>query len=100
MREEIDVSTDVEADRPIPGPYSMRSFASAAHRADKTLVATFTKNLETLPGAAPDPKTEAWWRTQPEAWAACRKDPRPPAEAMADYVAWLKGLPGLPVFVG
>jgi hypothetical protein len=100
MAEEIYVSTDVEADGPIPGPHSMLSFGSAAYRADKTLVGTFSRNLETLPGAAPDPKTAAWWKTQPEAWAACRKDPGSPAEAMRDYVTWLRGLPGKPVFVG
>jgi hypothetical protein len=68
--------------------------------ADKTLVSTFSRNLVTLPGAAPDPKTAEWWQTQPEAWAACRTDPRPPEEAMNDYVRWLKALPGSPVFVG
>ena len=46
---EIYVSTDVEADGPIPGPYSLLSFASAAYLADKTLVGTFEANLETLP---------------------------------------------------
>ena len=39
---EIYVSTDVETDGPIPGPHSMLSFGSAAYRADKTLVSTFT----------------------------------------------------------
>ena len=96
---EIYVSTDVESDGPIPGPHSMLSFASAAYRADKTLVATFWANLELLPGAQGDPKTMAWWGTQPEAWAATRVDPQDPADAMRRYVAWLKGLPGRPVFV-
>ena len=100
MAIEIYVSTDIEADGPIPGPHSMLSFASAAYRSDKTLVGTFARNLETLAGAAPDPKTEAWWKTQPEAWAACREDLQPPVAAMHDYVAWLDGLPGRPVFVG
>ena len=99
-RPEIYVSTDVEADGPIPGMNSMLSFGSAAYLADKTLLGTFTANLETLPGAAPDPKTMEWWKTQPEAWAACRKDPQPPEKAMKDYLAWLKSLPGRPVFVG
>lgn len=100
MPPEIYVSTDVEADGPIPGPHSMLSFASAAFRGDKTLVGTFTRNLETLPGASADPKTAAWWQTQPEAWAACRSDPCAPERAMAEYVDWLRGLPGKPVFVG
>lgn len=97
---EVYVSTDVEADGPIPGPHSMLSFASAAYLADKTLVGTFEANLATLPEATGDPKTMAWWATQPAAWAACRANPREPADAMPEYVAWLKRLPGRPVFVG
>ena len=96
---EIYVSTDIEADGPIPGPNSMLSLASAAYLADKTLVATFSANLIPLPGAACDPNTMAWWQTQPDAWAACRSNLREPAEAMRAYVAWLQSLPGKPVFV-
>lgn len=97
---EIYVSTDVETDGPIPGPNSMLSFASAAYRADKTLVDTFTANLETLPGAAGDPATMNWWSTQPKAWAATRTHLEPAEQAMPRYVAWIKRLPGRPVFVG
>lgn len=96
---EIYLSTDVETDGPIPGPHSMLSLGSAAYTADKQLVSTFTANLETLPGAAADPKTAAWWATQPAAWAACRTDLEAPAAAMARYVAWIKRLQGKPVFV-
>ena len=46
---EIYISTDIEADGPIPGVYSMLSFASAAYLADKTLVDTFAINLIELP---------------------------------------------------
>lgn len=96
---EVYVSTDVEADGPIPGPNSMLSFASAAFLADKTLVGTFAANLETLPGAAGDPVTTAWWAKCPQAFAATRTDLEAPARAMGRYVAWLRGLPGAPVFV-
>jgi hypothetical protein len=96
---EIYVSTDVETDGPIPGPHSLLSFASAAYRADKTLVSTFAVNLETLPGAAGHPSTMAWWKENPEAWAAARTDPQDPAEALPRYVRWVKALPGRPVFV-
>lgn len=99
-KQEIYVSTDVEADGPIPGPHSMLSFGSAAYLADKTLVGTFSANLETLPGASPHPRTLAWWEQNPKAQAALQHDSRAPAEAMAAYVEWLKGLPGKPVFVG
>lgn len=97
---EIYVSTDVETDGPIPGPYSMLSFGSAAYTARKDLLGTFTANLELLPGAAADPKTAAWWVGKPEAWAACRQNLETPEVAMPRYVAWLKALPGKPVFVG
>ena len=97
---EVYVSTDVEADGPIPGPHSMLSFASAAFLANKTQVGTFAANLDTLPGAAGDSKTRAWWQSQPEAWAACRANTRDPADVMPEYVRWLKKLPGKVVFVG
>ncbi len=97
---EIYVSTDIEADGPIPGPNSMLSLASAAYRADKSVISTFSVNLETLPEASPDPRTTAWWQGFPEAWAACRTDTRTPEAAMRDYAAWLGQLPGRVVFLG
>jgi hypothetical protein len=97
---EIYVSTDVETDGPIPGPHSMLSIGSAAYDEEGRLVSTFTANLESLPGASPNPDTAKWWATQPEAWAAVMKDRQDPAEAMQAYVDWVKTLPGIPVFVG
>lgn len=97
---EIYVSTDVETDGPVPGLYSMLSFGSAAYMADKTLISTFSANLETLPGASAHPDTMKWWETQPAAWEACRQNLQSPEAAMKQYVSWLKELPGHPVFVG
>ncbi len=96
---EVYVSTDIEADGPIPGPNSMLSFASAVYSSDKRLIDTFSANLITLPDATGDPRTMEWWKTQPEAWAACRENVRDPALVMPEYVAWVKKLPGKPVFV-
>jgi hypothetical protein len=97
---EIYISTDVETDGPIPGPHSMLSFGSAAYMPDKTLISTFTANLETLPDASGHPDTMAWWAEQPEAWKASRENMRPPGVVMREYVEWLDGLPGKPVFIG
>lgn len=97
---EIYVSTDIEADGPIPGPHSMLSFASGAFSADGEIIDTFEANLELLEGATGDPKTMEWWATQKEAWEAHRKNLEHPEKAMKRYVAWLKSLPGSPVFVG
>ena len=98
--QEIYISTDVEADGPIPGQNSMLSFGSAAYTKDKVLLSTFEANLELLPGAAADPTTEQWWQTQPEAWTYCRRNLQAPEMAMKNYVAWIESLPGKPVFVG
>jgi hypothetical protein len=96
---EIYISTDVESDGPIPGVNSMLSFASAAFLPDKTMVGTFSANLELLEGAKGDAKTMEWWKTQPEAWAACRADTQAPEAAMRKYADWIKGLGHKPVFV-
>lgn len=97
---EVFVSTDIEADGPIPGPHSMLSLGSVALDADGDELAAFSANLQTLPGAGPHPHTSTFWHSHPEAWAACRRDPEPPLAVMQRYAAWLDGLPGPPVFVG
>lgn len=97
---EIYVSTDVEADGPIPGPHSMLSFGSVAYLADKTVVGEFTANLLPLPGAAPHPRTMNWWGGFPEALAKARENPEDPAEALKRYAKWVRKLPGRAVFVG
>lgn len=99
-RPETYVSTDIEANGPIPGPYSMWSLGAAAYDVDGVLVDTFSINLEDLPGTVGDPDTMAWWQKQPEALAAARRDPQPPAVAMYSFAKWLDGLPGDLVFAG
>ena len=100
MTQELYVSTDVEADGPIPGITSMLSFGSAVYTKDKALISTFEANLALLEGAESDAKTMAWWKTQPEAWKDCRTNLEPPVEGMQRYLAWLKELDGNLVFVG
>ena len=97
---ELYISTDIEADGPIPGPHSMLSFGSAAFTEEGELISTFTVNLETLPGATMHPETQKFWDRNEKAWAACREDPIEPKIAMEDYKEWLNSLDGKPVFVG
>lgn len=87
------VVTDIEVDGFRPGEHSMRSFASVAVRADGIPLATFEAVLEPLPGSAPDPDVLAWWRTQPQAWAAATTGARPASDVMAEFVAWVRSLP-------
>ncbi len=98
--QEIYVSTDIEADGPIPGANSLLSLASAAFTNSGELLATFSVNIDTLPGATSDPETMKWWSTQEAAWQVCRTDTKTPQQSMNDYHAWLKALPHNPVFVG
>lgn len=101
---EIYFSTDIEADGPIPGKYSMLSFGSAAFTSDGAMVDTFSANLETLPDASQDPDTMDWWKRQAEAWEAHRKDTRPAEAVMPEYIQWVDSVckkhHGRPVFVG
>jgi 3' exoribonuclease, RNase T-like/Prokaryotic homologs of the JAB domain len=96
---EIYISTDIETDGPIPGPNSMLSFGSVAFNDRGEEIGSFTANLWELTDARPDPDTQAWWKTQPEAWQAARTNPEAAADVMPRYVAWIKTLPGKPVFV-
>lgn len=98
--EETYVSTDIESNGPIPGTYSMLSFASAAYKADGTLISTFEANLEFLGSdAAVHPPTMKFWSENPEAWKATRKNLQEPKAAMTTYCKWVDELPGKPVFV-
>jgi hypothetical protein len=97
---EIYAATAIETDGPAPGRCSMLSLASAAYQRDKTLISSFTVNLELLAGAEGDADRVAWWKSKPNAWAVCRFEPEPIGQAMMDYVDWLDHLPGRPIFVG
>lgn len=96
---EIYVSVDIEADGPIPGPHSMLSIGAVAFDDTGSAIADYSANLQTLPEATADPQTTQWWQRFPDAWAACRVDPRPPAEVMTEFSGWVEALPGTPIFV-
>jgi len=97
------ISTDVETDGPIPGPYSMLSIGSVVVSATGELLETFSANLDPLPDAQTDPRTMAWWADQPAAWAAHRTGTRPAAVVMNEYARWVEGVAeryrSRPVFV-
>lgn len=96
----IYVSTDIETNGPHIGRNSMLSLASAAFLEDKTLVSTFSVNLDTLPEGEENPVTMEWWKQFPEAWEAARQQCLSPKTGMLNYVNWLNQLPGRPIFVG
>lgn len=97
--QEIYVSVDIESDGPIPGRNSMLSIGAVAFNESGKELGSFSRNLETIPEAKPDPDTMEWWAKQPEAWRACRENTVPAKHAMEEFVAWTNKLPGRPVFV-
>jgi hypothetical protein len=102
---EIYLSIDIEADGPIPGPYSMLSFGIAAFSLDKVLLSTFTRNLEPLAGAAQHPRVMEWWRSSSDnrrAYERTREDVRPVRESMLACEEWVRTLRvhGKPCAVG
>jgi len=94
------ISTDIEADGPIPGEYSMLSFGSVALNPNKQVLGTFETNLELLPGAKQHKDTMDWWNQSRNiaAYNASRINTRKPEDAMKDYVIWLRAFDN-PVFV-
>ena len=57
------IVTDIEADGPVPGLYSMISLAAAAVDEKGEVLSTFFENLLPLPTAAQHPDTMRWWAT-------------------------------------
>jgi DNA polymerase III epsilon subunit-like protein len=93
------VVTDIEASGFRPGRHSMLSFASVAVTADGTELGRFEAVLAELAGTEWEPGTRAWFESsEPEALAAATTDPRDPSSVMADFVAFVLGLPGPRVF--
>ena len=82
----------------VVGDNSMIAFGSVAIDRDGTELGAFEAVLEPLPGHVPSPDTMAWFATVPDAWAAATSDPRPPAQVMPAFVAWVRALPGPAIF--
>jgi hypothetical protein len=101
-QDDLYISIDIEADGPIPGPYSMLSLGAAAFYQSRTPIATFEANLQPLVGATQHPETMAWWGKHPKAYAYATLNPQDPALVMKTFSEWLRSLSPLrkPTFVG
>lgn len=101
MKPDIYFSVDIESDGPIPGVNSMLSFGCGVFDSDGKICCTFARNLHLLPDAISDPDAMAFWRKNPEAWAATRHGLSTPAQAMLEFIHFVEGYKpfGRPVFV-
>lgn len=104
---EIYISVDIEADGPIPGPYSMLQLGAAAFdlgqetlEERRTPISTYECNFKLLPGAKQDPKTMAWWKEQGGAYGATRLNQLEPKVGIRNFIGWCSNLSGKPVIIG
>ncbi|MEM6846857.1 MAG: 3'-5' exoribonuclease [Pseudomonadota bacterium] len=95
------VVVDIEADGPDPMGNSMLSLAAVAvDAATLRNSGEFVKNMRPREDAAVNQKTLDWFaREAPEAYTAITKDPIAPADAMAAFISFVKGLPAPQIFV-
>ena len=77
----------------------MLSFGSVAVTPAGRMVAEFEATLCCLDAATVDPEVEAWWQTQPEAYAAATSNPKPASTVMPQFVQWIRNLAGDAIFV-
>lgn len=96
-RPEIYFSIDIEADGPIPGPYSMLSFAAVAFQINNhemIKLGDFSANLDRLPNATQHPDTMKFWSRFPEAYKISREDTIVPLSAMSNLKEWISIMSG------
>jgi hypothetical protein len=98
---EVYFSVDIESDGPCPGLNSMLSLGAVAYNADGVELATFSRNLELLPDASPDPKTSQFWNTHYDLYQQTRFKTEPPERALPEFDAWVQSItdPKYAVFV-
>jgi hypothetical protein len=101
---ELYISTDIEANGPCPGLFSMLSFGMAAFTIDKQLVGSFTRNLDLLEGAGLDERTMTWWALPEnnDAYHKSREHLVAPRTAMLECKEWLEAMRafGRPIVCG
>ena len=88
------VVCDIEADGPIPGPYSMISLGAVAVNWEGKELGDFEINFLPLENTKPHPTTIKWFTTHaPEALYYCKQNQVSPKEGMNKFGNWLLTLP-------
>lgn len=83
------IAIDIEANGPIPGPFSMLALGSVAYNSSGEEIGDFNANLLPLDNAAEDPSTMKFWAEHPEVYQQLRRDAQPAQATMMKYLAWL-----------
>ena len=91
------LSFDVEADGPVPGPFSMLSLGAVVFNLEDESTSSFYKVLSPLPDATQDPDTMKFWQRNPKAWEAVNINQESPVEVMKAFEEWVRGLGQRPI---
>ncbi|MBU0907718.1 MAG: 3'-5' exoribonuclease [Nanoarchaeota archaeon] len=92
MTKEIYISTDIEANGPIPGEYSMLSLGSVALNEEGKILEKFYKKLQPLKNAKQHPQTMGFWEKNKGAYLEATSNPEPAEKIMNEYADWLDSL--------
>ena len=95
----IYVSTVVETDGPIPGPYSLRAIGSVAVDRDGKIVSSFETFLTRLPKTTMHPDNARYWERPQnlETYLRMERLAVEPVDAVSHLINWTAELPGQPV---
>jgi len=96
-RDIVFLFTDIEADGPVPGLYSMISFGTVATDIEGNILDEFEANLKPLPEASQYEATMDWWANIPEAWVATQINQQDPADLIPRYIQWVDDFGKIPV---
>ena len=92
MTEEVYISTDIEADGPIPGEYSLLSLGSVALDQNGKILGKFYKKLQPLKSAKQHPQTMQFWEKNKEAYLEATSDSESPEKVINEYADWLQNI--------
>ncbi|MGV8152302.1 MAG: 3'-5' exoribonuclease domain-containing protein [Candidatus Nanoarchaeia archaeon] len=87
---EIYISTDIEANGPIPADYSMLSIGSVAFGDNGNILGKFYRKLNQLPNSKQHPQTMSFWKKNKEAYIEATSKPENPKKVMNEYADWLE----------
>ncbi|MEK6818736.1 MAG: hypothetical protein AABY10_02270 [Nanoarchaeota archaeon] len=89
---EIYISTDIEANGPIPGDYSMLSIGSVAIGDNGQILDKFYRKLTPLKNSKQHHQTMGFWEKNKEAYLEATSNPEDPQKVMNDYADWLENI--------
>lgn len=94
------ISIDIEADGPIPGPYSMRQLGAVMFDLFGKEISSLSVNLLPLPGAGTHPTTMAFWAKNQAVYDSFDEGAVEPEVAVAHFRSWVGQEKGKPTMVG